>query len=97
MVSKHPHEVWGASKNVYNFITLYSPPERFAAISLMVSYSPATASFSPVFCMGNWGPSGSTLAAARPSNQVMAPHRDGRSGVTTQALVGAKAWHSVQP
>ena len=33
MVSKQPQEVWGASKNVYSNILLYSPPERFAAIS----------------------------------------------------------------
>src|SRR5664280_2237968 len=97
MVSKQPQEVWGASKNVYSFMTLYSPPERFAAISLMASYSPVTPSTAVPLGMGNWGPSGSTLAAARPSNQVIAPHRDGLSGVTTQALVGANAWHSVQP
>ncbi|OPX74381.1 MAG: hypothetical protein A4E44_01953 [Methanosaeta sp. PtaB.Bin018] len=97
MVSKHPQDVWGASKNVYSFMTLYSPPERFSAISLIAAYSPAIGSMAVSLGIGNWGPSGSTLAAARPSNQVMAPHKDGRSGVTTQALVGANAWHSVQP
>jgi hypothetical protein len=89
--------VWGASKNVYNAILSYSPPDLEAAISFTDSYSPAISSMTPSFAIGNWGPSGSTLAAARPSNQVMAPHNEGLSGVTQQALVGAKAWHNVQP
>ena len=82
--------VCGYSKKECNLILSYSPPESLTAFSLTPVYSPPILSMHSPFSIANCGPSGSTLAAALPSNQFIAPQSDTRSGEITHTLVGAK-------
>ena len=78
-------------------IRSYSPPDSFSATSLTPVYSPDSASIISPFGIANCGPSGSTFAAALPSNQLIAPQSAILSGEITQTLVGANDAQSEHP
>src|SRR5512136_208445 len=97
MPSKHPQEVCGQVNALYRYTRETSPSDRFFALSLTPIYSPFTESRHSPFSMGKIAPFGSIRAAARPSNQLIAPQFAYRCGVTMQTWLGANDWQRAHP
>ena len=71
--------------------------DRSFALAFTPANSPWTGSRQSPFSRAKIGPFGSIRAAARPSNQEMAPQFAYRSGVITQMCRGANDWQRAQP